>query len=239
MDRIQSGTESLTRWPGASNALSDLGLTLPIFVVYHLGVVFLPVRNAADWVTQQLVQLVHHDRLVYSVLTLGLGGVYVGVLVLLGRGHSFRWKNFAGIAVEGILYALAMRLTASAVVGRLFLTTGVESAFTGFVMSLGAGLYEEIAFRVGLFGLGLRCIRAVTRPRPRFRKLLITFGWALLCAAVFSGWHHIGALGDPFDARVFVFRLVCGLAFTAIYWFRGFAPAVWTHVLYDLWVLVL
>ena len=48
----------------------------------------------------------------------------------------------------------------------------------------------------------------------------------------------VGALGDPFDPKSFVFRTVCGLVFTAIYQVRGFAPAVWTHALYDIWVLV-
>ena len=31
---------------------------------------------------------------------------------------------------------------------------------------------------------------------------------------------------------------VCGLVFTLIYVTRGFAPVVWTHVVYDLWVMV-
>ena len=37
----------------ASGPLTDLALTLPIFLAYHLGVVFLPVRNAADMVTSR------------------------------------------------------------------------------------------------------------------------------------------------------------------------------------------
>jgi hypothetical protein len=56
---------------------------------------------------------------------------------------------------------------------------------------------------------------------------------------VFSGWHYVGALGDTFDAKSFVFRWVCGMVFTAIYAFRGFAPAVWTHTIYDVWVMAL
>ena len=72
-----------------------------------------------------------------------------------------------------------------------------------------------------------------------FRKQLATVGWAVVAAAIFSGWHYVGAMGDPFEAKSFIFRWVCGLVFTVIYAFRGFAPVVWTHALYDIWVLVL
>jgi hypothetical protein len=222
-----------------SSAWTDLGLTLPIFVIYHLGVMFLPVRNAADVVTQELVTLAHNDRLAYTGLTLGVGVFYVAVLLVLGRGQSLRWQSFAWLALEGIVYAIGMRLVASAVVGELFLAAGVEGRFTGFIMSLGAGLYEEIAFRVILFGLGVRCLRVLVRPGSRLKRYLLSFGWALFCALVFSGWHHMGALGEELDAPVFVFRAVCALVFTLIYVARGFAPVVWTHVLYDLWVLAL
>ena len=54
----------------------------------------------------------------------------------------------------------------------------------------------------------------------------------------FSAWHYVGDLGEPFELRSFVFRAVCGLLFSVIYAFRGFAPAVWTHTIYDVWVLV-
>jgi hypothetical protein len=63
--------------------------------------------------------------------------------------------------------------------------------------------------------------------------------WALVSAAIFSGVHYVGALGDTFAVGSFVFRFVLGLALTLIYVLRGFAAAVWTHALYDAWVLVL
>jgi hypothetical protein len=226
--------------PAKSSAWTDLGLTLPIFVVYHLGVMFLPVRNAADVVTRELVALAHHDRISYAALTVGLGALFVAVLLLLGRGDKLlRWQSFAWLALEGIAYAVGMRLIASAVVGELFLAAGVEGRFTGFIMSLGAGLYEEVAFRVVLFGLGLACLRVLLRPGSRLQRWSLSLGWALVCALAFSAWHHIGAYGDALDARVFVFRAVCALVFTLIYALRGFAPTVWTHVAYDLWVLAL
>jgi hypothetical protein len=222
-----------------SSAWTDLGLTLPVFVLYHLGVMFLPVRNAADVVTQELVDLAHHDRWSYAALTIGLGAFFVGVLLILGRRQVLRWQSFGWLTLEGVVYAVAMRLVASSVVGRLFPAAGLGTRFTGLVMSLGAGLYEEVAFRVLLYGIGLKCLKVLFAPGSRTKRLLLALSWALSCALLFSAWHHLGALGEAPDARVFVFRAVCALIFTLIYVTRGFAPVVWTHLVYDVWVLVL
>src|SRR5215471_2951380 len=104
-----------------SDPWSDLVLTLPMFIGYHLGVIFLPIRNAADVVTRELVALAGHDRAAYGVLTLAIGLAYVMVLGLAGRGHALRWQRFVLIGMEGIVYAVAVRAVASYVVGRVFL----------------------------------------------------------------------------------------------------------------------
>jgi len=224
----------------ASDAWSDLVLTLPIFVLYHLGVVFLPVRNAADVVTSELIALANHNMVAYAGLTLLIGAVFVGVLLLLGRKQALEWERFAFLAVEATVYAVAMRFIAGWVVGKLTLAGApLGGGFSGAVMSAGAGLYEEIAFRVVLFGLGLRVLGLMFPMVDPLRPRLLAVGWALVAAAIFSGWHYVGAYGDAFELRSFVFRWTCGVVFTAIYAFRGFAPAVWTHTLYDIWVLVL
>jgi hypothetical protein len=206
--------------------------------------VFLPVQNAADLVTRKLVALADDNLAAYGGLTLAIGVVFVGVLAVLGRHRELRWQRFAWVLSEGILYAIAMRLAAGYLVGKLRLDAAPVASeplgvFPGLILSLGAGFYEEIAFRVLLFGLGAKVLVLFAEPIPPVQARLITLAWALVTAVAFSGWHYVGALGDPFELRSFVFRSVCGLAFTAIYAFRGFAPAVWTHVVYDVWVLVL
>jgi hypothetical protein len=226
-----------------SGPLADLALTLPVFVFYHLGVVWLDVQNAADPVTRELKALANSSLLAYSGLTLAIGATLTGILLVLGRGHSLRLQRFALVAVEGILYAVAMRLVASYVVGKVPLDAGLPTAEMGFVMavvlSLGAGLYEEIAFRVGLYGLGRKVMLAMMPEALPGQRLMASLGWAVFAAAVFSGWHYFGQFGEPFELRSFLFRWVCGLVFTLIYVFRGFAPVVWTHALYDIWVLAL
>ncbi len=224
--------------PPRSDPWADLGLTLPIFVLYHLGVAFLPVRNAADPVTLELKALANQSLSAYAGLTVAIGGAFILVLSLLGRGQALsRWR-FVSLAVEGVVYALAMRMVGAWVIGALPLVPGIsEEAFSGLVMSLGAGFYEELAFRVGLFGVVALGIRFVWGAGLVGWGL--TAGWAVLAALAFSGWHHVGPMADPFDLAVFTYRAVCGLFLTAVYRLRGFAPAVWTHALYDVWALAL
>lgn len=230
----------------------DLGLTLPIFLVYHLTVVFLGVQNATDPVTGTLLRLSDGDRGKYLLATAAIGVIFAGTFALLGRGQAFRPRKFLQIALEGVVYAVAMRVVAGVVVGRLFAGNIVEeNRFVGFIMSLGAGFYEELSFRVILFGLGAKLLvslfghqkMVLTATGPAasnftLRSIGVMLGWALACAIVFSGVHYVGAMSDSFQLASFTFRAILGLVLTLIYVTRGFAAAVWTHALYDVWVLV-
>ena len=226
----------------ASGPLTDLALTLPIFIAYHLGVVLLPMRNAADWVTRSLIDLADRSLVYYSALTVAIGAIYVGILLIAGRGKTMRWQAFTWLIAESGGYAFAMQSLASYAVGRLSLV-GTDavltevSPFAGLILSLGAGFYEEVAFRVLLFGLGFKAL-TVLFPLHGFKRLAVWLAWGVGTSLFFSLWHYLGPLADPLDLRTFVFRAVCGLVFIVIYQLRGFAPAVWTHALYDIWVLV-
>jgi hypothetical protein len=245
--------EQLDRLRDRPGAWVDLGLTLPIFLVYQVSVVFLGVQNATDLVTGTLLSLSHGERTTYLLATFAIGVIFAGVFALLGRGQAFHPRKFLQIAVEGAVYAFVMRLVAGYVVGSLFAgpaTIKDQGRFVGFIMSLGAGFYEELAFRVILFGLGAKALTSLvahqkfelagTAPTSRLsiRTIGIMIAWSLVCALVFSGVHYVGAMSDHFQLASFVFRFVLGLALTLIYVTRGFAAAVWTHALYDVWVLV-
>jgi hypothetical protein len=222
----------------ASGPWTDLGLTLPIFIAYHLGVIFLPTRNAADWATVELITLANNDLTLYGILTLGIGAVYIGILVAAGRGKALHWQSFVWLMIEAVVYAIAMRFIASYVVGRMTLgPVDIGGTFSRLILSFGAGFYEEVAFRVGLFALGYKAL-VILFPMNTFQRAVVVVAWALFAAMLFSLWHYIGDFADPLEAKSFVFRWVCGIVFTVIYAFRGFAPAVWTHALYDVWVLV-
>ena len=102
------------------------------------------------------------------------------------------------------------------------------------MLSLGAGLYEELLFRVILVSGLLLLARRVLKWGP---KLANTFAVAA-GALIFSAFHYVGAYGDPLRLDSFVFRTIAGVAFSALYVFRGFGITAWTHALYDVLVLV-
>lgn len=254
---MSSSAGELREKPGA---WVDLALTLPIFIAYHAGVVFLHVKNATDIVTGPILRAAEGNKEVYLLITASIGVVFAAVFGALGRGQAFRRGKFVQIALEGVLYAVLMRLGAAYVVGRMFAAVGsggsggaapeAMNPFVGVVMSMGAGFYEELAFRVLLFGLGAKILVRLFAHEPyavvaqggrpwTLKGALVAAIWALAAAGVFSGVHYIGSLGDPFDLQSFVFRLVLGLVLTLIFVLRGFAAAVWAHALYDVWVLVL
>lgn len=250
-----------------SGPLTDLALTLPIFLGYHLGVVFLPVRNAADLVTGKLQSLAEHNLGLYALLTLAIGVAYVTPLLMAGRGKHLKLRRFAWMSSEGIVYAIGMRLAAGYVVASVLAWVAMQdpgliglmnaapalsssvgvvgtsldlgTRVSGAIMSMGAGFYEELIFRFVLYGLGGAALLFLFNITGSFSRFWLKIAWALAAACVFSGWHYFGDLSETFALSTFAFRTVCGLVFTLIYQLRGFAPAVWTHALYDLWVLAL
>ena len=97
-------------------------------------------------------------------------------------------------------------------------------------MAAGAGFHEELVFRVGLFGGGAWLLH-------RFASLSnVKAAWiaAVVSSIAFSAIHYLGPLGDSFQLVSFVFRMLAGLYLVAVYRFRGFAVAVYTHAIYDL-----
>jgi len=105
---------------------------------------------------------------------------------------------------------------------------------TKVMLALGAGVYEELVFRVLL----VSAFAFIGRRLFRWRPLVAAGVAALLSAVIFAAFHYIGPYGDPLRLDSFVFRFIGGLAFSVLYVARGFGITAWTHTLYDLLALV-
>jgi hypothetical protein len=105
---------------------------------------------------------------------------------------------------------------------------------TRIVMSLGAGVYEETVFRLGLLEGSVRSLEQVL-GMSRWAAILSGF---LLSSVMFSFVHYLPPMGDTFTLGSFTYRLLAGVVFGLLFKLRGLAVAVYTHAFYDIFVLV-
>jgi hypothetical protein len=221
----------------------DLGTSLlfvfPLFVIYGVGVVFLPVMNGVDFVSRNLFAVVGYSRayylLVYGVLLVG----FVALLGYLRRKKAFDFRRFLPMILEAGIYALTLGSFIVFVMRKVFgfapvAAGGLPGGGSAFILSIGAGVYEELVFRLGLCSGGAALARALG-----LNHRLAVVAAFIFSSALFSAAHHIGAHGDPWSFDVFVYRLLAGVLFALIYWYRSLSHAVYTHALYDIYVMVI
>jgi membrane protease YdiL (CAAX protease family) len=225
------------------NLLTSLILVFPLFIIYQVGVLFtLPMLNGADFVTTLLfatLGLTLHGYLAF-LAAVGLGfGI---ALILLKRTQHFNSRVILPVLLESVIYALTMGSLIILLMTRVLgispaLAAGLQEQglVTRLVMSLGAGVYEETVFRLGLLS---GCIVAFDRLLGMSRWAAV-LGAFLLSSVVFSLVHYLPPTGDAFTFGSFTFRVLAGIAFATLYKVRGFAVAVYTHAFYDIFVLVL
>ena len=104
---------------------------------------------------------------------------------------------------------------------------------TRVMLALGAGIYEELLFRVLL----VSAVAFVARRVFRWGNTTATICAVVTSALIFSAFHYVGPYGDQLHLESFIFRFIGGLAFSILYVARGLGITAWTHTLYDLLVL--
>lgn len=164
----------------------------------------------------------------------------IGAVVLYRKRSELphlQSSYFVSMILESAVYAVLITVV---IVGLLetLLTMNLSESIEAlskvqlFALSLGAGLYEELFFRVILVGgLSLFFVNFFSKKAT---AIAIS---ALIAALIFSGVHYIGQYGDSFTLGSFLFRFLFGLALNLIYVTRGFGIAAWTHALYDIFVI--
>jgi hypothetical protein len=181
--------------------------------------------------------------------------IFIGAVILLGVGLVIRDRRahrdayrpivFLGMLAESALLAAAFGLVIGTVTAQLLGSLHVLAITdaplqqmpwpTRLMLSLGAGLYEELFFRVVL----VTGLAAGARVVLGFGTRAAGLTAAIVGAFIFSAFHYIGPYGDPLQLQSFVFRMLSGLAFSGLYLLRGFGITAWTHALYDAFLLLL
>ncbi|HTM23152.1 MAG TPA: CPBP family intramembrane glutamic endopeptidase [Kofleriaceae bacterium] len=229
----------------ASPLTTSLILIAPLYLAYEVGVMFSTTMNGVDFVTYALYTAVGSSRRNFLLLHLAIALALLVWVVRLRRRGALSAAQLAPLCAESAVWALGLGTVMVVVVERMLHLAAALAAGAGdplvlgatgqaVVISLGAGVHEELVFRLILLG-GLAALLRRLGAHPRLALAAAVIGSALLFAAA----HHLGARGEPFTTQVFVFRALAGAVFGLIFWYRSLAHAVYAHAFYDLYVLVL
>lgn len=232
-----------TYFSDTKNLLYSFLISLPLFLAYELLILISQpdssqiVRISVDSWFKSVFSLFGVNAVSITLLIVALFGMYI-LYKEREQLRELRFKYFPAMIGESTIYAVLVTLVATYFVSMVFAISANDpiSTLTGlqkFALSLGAGLYEELFFRVILVSVLIWV----------FQKVFNNKNWAAITAAVilsaflFSMVHYVGSMGDPFTLSSFAYRFVFGLMLNGIYVWRGFGIAAWTHALYDLMVL--
>jgi hypothetical protein len=220
-------------WVESRRPLASLIFLAPLLVTYEAGVLLLGVQqNGAHAFLRWLLELLGFGQhLLLPVLM---------VCILLAWHFLARepWRLSGGIisgmAVEclGLGICLRLILFLQDMLFHIFetpVTLSIGDRLKEAVGLLGAGIYEELLFRLILLSLTAWALRrAGVTPR------VAMIAAAILTSLLFAAAHNIGPYGELLQARSFLFRVLAGLFFTVVFLYRGFGIAAGSHAAYDI-----
>ncbi len=236
-------------WQQSRRPLACLIFVAPLLLLYEGGVLWLgpqAMRNGADvWLRQLLDLLGFGQYFLLPALT---------VAILLAWHHTTRqtWTIVPSVIyamlAECLLLAMVLVVVArlQGALLSLFLpaetdwpvqaslaATSLASEALGsagrLVSFFGAGIYEEVLFRLMLLPAAVWALRwAGCGTRTSLVAAIV------LTSLIFSTAHYVGPHGQEFDPSTFLFRCLAGGFFGVLFVYRGFGIAAGTHATYDI-----
>ena len=213
----------------------SLIITFPLFIFYEIGIFYMfqaniPFsKNGADVLIEEFINM------------LGLNGYYVAssilfivfFLILYFQRKNFKTfkissKYLSLMIMESFLYAVLLVL----LLQNIYLSQGVNmNNLNNFILSIGAGLYEELIFRFFLLFFLSKSFIFIFKMKE-FSSLLLSI---IASSVLFSLFHYIGQ--ESFNSYTFTLRFIAGIYLSSIYINRGFGIVALTHAFYDLFVI--
>lgn len=223
----------------SARPLTSLVFLLPFMVVYEVGTRLL--LTDAVHGTQHIVAF----TMMQDFFALfGANGRHLPALALVAillSWHVAR-KDPWGVG-PGTLFGMVLESIALGVPLIVFGLTmarffPLAAGLTGgtaetVVLSLGAGIYEELVFRLIL----CTALAMVLRNGLKLNAWLSFLLLVLISSGLFSAYHYLG--NESFIWRNFVFRTAAGMYFAVLFVVRGFGITAGSHIAYDILILTL
>lgn len=206
---------------------------LPLLVFYEMGILLYgsDTKNTADVIIKKPFEVFGNNAtLVFNSLIIIIA---FSSFFYIERNNRFRCGIFIPMFLESLAYAFSLGYVIMFFVHG-YLPFNITNSYTqSIIICFGAGVYEEILFRLLL----LSTLYLVFVKLLKINAITGSLCSILICACIFSIMHYTGKAGDTFTMSSFLFRLTAGIVLSAIFIFRGLGIAVYTHAIYDIFVI--
>ncbi|MHC4609906.1 MAG: CPBP family glutamic-type intramembrane protease, partial [Planctomycetota bacterium] len=231
--------QAAARRRGLAHPLESLAFVLPLILFYQLGSLWLHPSLGAQ--TPDRVVAFQLLRVFFELF--GPTGQWMPslavVAILLAAQFDSRqpWKirprAVLLLYAESALWALPLLILC-----RTLRLAGGAAAERGLlpelVLCVGAGVYEELVFRLILICLVVMIGHDLLHCPATWTTVLAV----ALSSVLFAAHHHPPVGSEPFEAAHFFFRFLAGAYLGAVFVYRGYGPAAGTHVAYNLIIVV-
>jgi len=229
-----------TYFSASRNLFYSLVLIFPMLFLYELlGFINnfktnYQIRNGADAMIRQVFSIFEPNSQLLYGLTLFVIFFLIGYKyrqILLKGEINIRFLIL--MIVESFIWCAGLLIIMKGI-NTLFLANPITlNLLEQFYLSVGAGIWEELIFRLGLIPIFTYIISAVFRYGKSFSVILSL----LFSGAIFSLFHYVGIYGDIFTWQTFILRTFAGVFLGAVFLFRGLGISVYTHIFYDMIII--
>ena len=238
-DINKSATKPRNSYYSQSRRLSNSFIfILPLLVIYEIGIALhgSHIKNSADvMVKTPFVFFGRNGSLIFNLM---VTIAFFVAIIKLERKGDLNLKIYLLMFFESLVYAIFLGPVVVQLVSYVlpYVLAAPISSGQGIqlILSIGAGVYEEIVFRLFLLTVLVFLLNKIFR----FNKTIVAILSIIIGSALFSGIHYVGSLSDTFTSASFAFRFLAGAILSAIYLFRGLGIAVYTHALYDVMLVL-
>lgn len=241
-------------WQRSQRPLSSLIFLLPLILLYDVGIIYF--ASSESWSADIYARRLLRDFFDwFGVTGYYLPGIIVGVVLICWHfarrdPWQFEPRLYGTMWVESLILALPLFVLAMVIFREpvqpqippqalpeqwvLLLEGGPKITWQAkMVFSIGAGIYEELLFRLIAIALVHLIIVDVMKLPDHIGAIA-----AISVSAIMFALYHFSE-SNPFHFLKFLFYTLAGIYLAGVYILRGFGIVAGTHAVYDILVVLL
>ncbi len=215
----------------------SLILTLPVLAIYEFGILllfkdsFFELRNTGEILLRSFFEYLglNNPIIVSSILL-------VLFIVIMVRGYKIEKKPgihanyFIYMLLESMLWGSLVFICLQLFTQLPLQIVTMQEKLLNVNLAIGAGIFEELIFRLVLIGSILIILdRGIALDRRVSVPLAI-----LLSAIVFASFH---LFMEVYSFPVFSQRVFGGILLGTLFYLRGYGISVYAHIIYNILIL--